>query len=389
MRAREMSAAGPRAVRLAAAGMSLIAVCYGLARFAYGLFVPAFRDEFTLSATVIGVIAAGSYLSYCVAIAASTLLIPRWGSRPLVVLAGGLATVGTSLIAAASHGVVLAIGVIVAGASTGVASPPLAHAVAHTVPGERRDRIQAVVNAGTGLGVAVAGPVALLVRDHWRIGWLIFAVMCAVATTWAAVVVRGPASKNRASRLVLLPRPLLPSGSRRLLTAAATMGLASSAIWTFGRELLVTEGGQSELFSLIAWILLGVCGLAGAAAGDLVVRLGLRRAWQSVAASLAATTGLLAAWPGAGGAWTMLAVFGAAYIALTGIVLIWGSRVYGEAPAAGVGLSFLVLALGQALGAPAIGLLAQLTGMPAAFAMAAVVAVIGVALAPLGSPEGG
>ncbi|MBM9461840.1 MFS transporter [Aeromicrobium sp. YIM 150415] len=375
-------------LRLAGAGVSLIAVCYGLARFAYGLFVPAFRDEFALTATVIGVIAAGSYVSYCVAIAVTTVLIPRWGSRPLVAVAGGLATVGTALVAVAPHGVMLAVGVIVAGASTGVASPPLAHAVAHAVPAKDRDRIQAVVNAGTGAGVAVAGPVALLVRDQWRIGWLAFAVMCAVATIWAAVVVRTPAPREPMPR-EMLPRPLLPSGGAHLLVAAATMGLSSSAIWTFGREMLVTEGGQSERFSLVAWILLGACGLAGAAAGDAIGRLGLRRAWQFVAVLLAATTGLLAAWPEIAGAWAMLAVFGAAYIALTGIVLIWGSRIYGRTPAAGVGLSFLVFALGQALGAPLIGLVAQLAGLPTAFGVAAAVAVIGAVLAPRRSLEGG
>lgn len=377
-----------RTLRLAGAGASLIAVCYGLARFAYGLFVPAFREEFALGATMIGVIAAGSYVSYCVAITASTVLIPRWGARALVVAAGSLATVGTALIAVASHGAVLAAGVIVAGASTGVASPPLAHAVAHLVPAARRDRIQAVVNAGTGIGVAVAGPVTLVARDQWRIGWFVYAAMCAVVTIYAAVVVRMPPAGEPVSR-TLLPRPLLPHGSRRLFAAVATMGLSSSAMWTFGREMLVNEGGQSERFSLIAWVLLGICGLAGAAAGDVIGRLGLRRAWQSVALLMAVTTALLAVWPGASGAWAMLAVFGAAYIALTGIVLIWGSRVYGRDPAAGVGLSFLVFALGQALGAPSIGLVAQVAGLPWAFGSAAAIAVVGAAVAPRRSGEGG
>lgn len=40
--------------RMTAAGMALVAVCYGLARFAYDLFVPAFRAEFGLTDTLLG-----------------------------------------------------------------------------------------------------------------------------------------------------------------------------------------------------------------------------------------------------------------------------------------------------------------------------------------------
>ena len=50
----------PRAtVALTAAGASLIAACYGLARFAYGLFLPAFREAFALDAATAGLIASG------------------------------------------------------------------------------------------------------------------------------------------------------------------------------------------------------------------------------------------------------------------------------------------------------------------------------------------
>ena len=67
------------ATRLAAAGLVMIAVCYGLARFAYGLFVPAFGAEFGLDAGTAGAIASSSYAAYCVAIVAATVGTARWG----------------------------------------------------------------------------------------------------------------------------------------------------------------------------------------------------------------------------------------------------------------------------------------------------------------------
>ena len=46
----------------------MIAVTYGLARFAYGLFLPEMRESLDLSETVLGLIGAGSYAGYCLAI---------------------------------------------------------------------------------------------------------------------------------------------------------------------------------------------------------------------------------------------------------------------------------------------------------------------------------
>lgn len=109
---------------LTGAGIALIATSYGLARFSYGLFVPVFQQEFGLDAATTGAIASGSYLSYCIAIVVSTLLTPRYGGRIVALAAGSIATVGTLLIGIAPNAALLAVGVLIAGASTGLASPP-------------------------------------------------------------------------------------------------------------------------------------------------------------------------------------------------------------------------------------------------------------------------
>lgn len=238
--------------------MSLIAVTYGLARFAYGLFVPELRTEFGLDGATAGAIAASSYVGYCVAIAAATLLTARWGPRPIAVTAGLAAVAGTALIAAAPTTAVLAAGVVVAGSSTGLASPPLADAVARWVTADRRNRVQTVVNAGTGLGVMVSGPIALLVNENWRVAWWVFAATAVAVTAWTAIAIPGRHDSARDGQdATNLPSPLLPPGALRLLGAAALVGLASSAVWTFGRDIAVTSGGASPQFATIMWIVLG------------------------------------------------------------------------------------------------------------------------------------
>jgi predicted MFS family arabinose efflux permease len=368
----------PGPFRLAAVGLSLIAVCYGLARFAYGLFVPALRSEFVLDATTAGLIGAGSYLGYSVAITASAVLTARWGPRRVAMAAGVLATAGTAVVAGSPNSTVLAFGVLLAGTSTGVASPPLAAAVARHVEHGLHDRVQAVVNAGTGLGVLVSGPVALLVDAAWRWAWAGFAMLAAAATVWVAATLP-PDQHQRESTpdgTRSWPAPLVPSGAPRMVVAAAVMGAASSAVWTFGPDLVLRETTGGPQASVLLWTALGGAGLVGAFTGDLAQKIGLARAWTiSSLAMAAATVGVANAASWYPAAVVAGGVFGAVYIALTAVLLIWGTRVYPHAPAFGVGTAFLMIALGQACGAPLVGWLSDLFGAVPAFLVAAATAV--------------
>jgi len=375
------------AVPLAVSGLLLIAVCYGLARFAYGLFVPVFRTEFALDAATAGAIASSSYVGYCVAIVASTAAAARWGARAVAVAAGLCAATGTGLIALAPTTTVLTVGVVVAGSSTGLASPPLAQAVAHRVPPGRADRVQTVVNAGTGLGVLVSGPVALLLAGSWRWAWAAFSLAALAVTVAVAVTVpraTAPASPGGATapRGARQWRRRVRSGTARLLLAAATFGAGSAAVWTFGRD-AVSSAGASEAVSTGSWIVLGAAGLLGAFAGDLVARVGLARAWSAAMLLVAAATLLLALGaPRTLAVVTGAAVFGGIYIALTGMLLLWGTRVFPDRPVFGVGAAFLLIALGQALGAPVLGLLADQVTLPGAFLVASALLLLGAALRP-------
>ncbi|WP_313404460.1 MFS transporter [Aeromicrobium sp.] len=363
--------------QLTAAGLALIAACYGLARFAYGVFVPAFREEFGLGSAVTGAIASGSFVSYCLAIVAASLLTPRFGGKRVAVAAGVVATVGTLTIASAPNAAVLAVGVLVAGSSTGIASPPLAHAVAHTVAERSRDRTQTVINAGTGVGIMLAAPIALLASDEWRLAWFTFALACALVTAWVAWAVPAGESGSTEGARSLLPTPLLPAGASTLLIAAVTAGFASSAVWTFGRDVLVTEGGLSEGASLSTWALLGAFGVLGATAGDLARHLGLRASWTITMLAMGAATLLMGLFPGILSiAWLAAAMFGASYIALSGLLLLWGTRVFPDSPAAGVGVAFLALALTQATGSATVGVLVD-SNADCAFVITAFVAVVG------------
>ncbi|MEW1836001.1 MFS transporter [Microbacterium sp. NPDC079995] len=358
-----------RTVALSAAGISLIAACYGLARFAYGLFVPAFRSTFELDGATIGAIAAMSYVAYGAGILYATVATPRLGARFVSVSAGGLGAIGCALIAAAPTPGILALGVAVAGSSTGVASPPLAQVVARRVREQRRDRVQTIINAGTGLGVLVSGPVALLAGDQWRLAWAAFAVLCAATAVWVGAVVPSAADAGKREPRA---RPRIPAGATPMVSAAVVVGLGTGAVWTFGQDLLQGTGGQSAQAAAVVWIVLGACGLGGALAGGVIGRAGIVLTWRMLVVAASVATAVLAFAPSS----FLIAafasgVFGAVYIAVTGVLLVWSTRIFVESPATGVGAAFLALALGQALGSPLIGWVADLADLRVAIAVAA------------------
>ncbi len=364
---------------LVGAGTALIACCYGFARFAYGLFAPVFTDTFGLSPTLIGAIGAGSYIGYCAAIVGSLLLTDRIGARKVAVAAGVVATVGISIVAVASSEWLLAVGVLVAGCSTGIASPPLAAAVAQHVPSLMADRAQTVVNGGTGIGVLVSAPIAFLLLAHWRTAWVIYALLCAAVTILVLVAV--PATPRQHAP-IRIERPWRP-GTFGLLVASLLMGVGSVAVWTFGRDLITTEGGADATRSTLMWVILGASGIAGALAGDAVQRIGLVKAWVAASVTMASATVLLAAAP-AELLTTIVAatLFGASYIALTGLVLLWSARLYPDSTSFGVGLAFFTIAAGQALGAPVVGALIDLIGVTAAFVAIAVTGLFAITVRP-------
>jgi hypothetical protein len=75
-------------------------------------------------------------------------------------------------------------------------------------------------------------------------------------------------------------------------------------------------------------------------------------------------------------------VFGASYIGLTGVALVWSTRLYPQRAAFGVGLSFLMIAVGQAVGAPVVGRLAELFDLDVSFHGCAVVALVACFVGP-------
>jgi predicted MFS family arabinose efflux permease len=375
---------------LVAPGLALIAVTYGLARFAYGLFLPEMREALDLSETWLGLIGAGSYSGYCVAILVALLFTSRTGPRFMAVAAGAVAIIGMVAVASAPAAWVLALGILVAGSASGLASPPMGEAVVMSIREEFQDRANTLINSGTSIGVALSGPAALLVAERWRVAWATFALIGIAVGVWNAVVMpRKPVGDDRYDELASADVPrlsvwyLVGPQSVRLFAAATGLGFASAAYWTFSRDLVVRAGDLSVTSSTLFWMVIGISGLAGGLAGDLVQRLGLATAFRASLLSMATAIGLLALAPGVLlSAYLSAGLFGSTYIMLTGIILVWSVSVFHERPSAGLGAAFLLIAVGQIFGAPIAGAMAGFTGLVLTFCTFAGVAVLTAFISP-------
>ena len=372
-----------RPVALASAGIGVVAVTFGMARYGFGLLAPDIRASFGLSSGALGLLAAASYVAYLATSVAAGLLSARLGARAIVAAGGACAVAGMTLAGLAQTPSVLFAGLLVAGASAGLVFPPFSDVVSRRLPIARRARVLSAISSGTGWGVALAALVALVV-DDWRTTWLLFALIAAAATGWAVVVLPGRLAPEHSTGIVQRrPHWFVCPRSGALLGGALLVGLASSVYWTFGVDLLAGDGGLSSTQSRIFLVVVGVASVGGTLSGDLVRRLGGQATFVLALAGETAALLLLGLAPGhVGAALASAVLFGAAYNVVLAVEAIWSSLVFIERPSAGLAATMVMNGLGFLVGPPILGAVADHTGYGAVFVAAAGLLLATTALAP-------
>lgn len=338
-------------LRLTLSGFMLIAVTYGLARFAWGMMMPQVAQQISFSPRASGMLAACSYLAYCLATPGATLLLARWGVRSTAILAALTAMLGLLLLAAAGSVWLIAGGLFIAGLGAGLASPALASAVSRKIDASRQTAANTLINAGTGAGIIVSVPIFMLMPGGWRAACCCFAALALISLLLARYYLPAgradPPGSPVGWRDRLHNRALL-----RVIIIAFLSGVASAAWWCFGPDVLRQHSRLNEGQASMLWLVSGAAGILGALTGPLARCIGMRQVYWLAQLAMAAPLLLLAAlthfsyWlvPAA-------ALCGAGYVTLSGILLVAGAAATPQNAASGVAAAFLTLAIGQIVGA--------------------------------------
>lgn len=338
-------------LRLTLSGFMLIAVTYGLARFAWGMMMPQVAQQISFSPRASGMLAACSYLAYCLATPGATLLLARWGVRSTAMLAALTAMLGLLLLAAAGSAWLIAGGLFIAGLGAGLASPALASAVSLRIDASRQTAANTLINAGTGAGIIVSVPIFMLMPGGWRAACCCFAALALISLLLARYCLPAGRADPPGSPVGWRDR-LHNRALQRVIIIAFLSGVASAAWWCFGPDVLRQHSHLNEGQASMLWLVSGAAGILGALTGPLARCIGMRQVYWLAQLAMAAPLLLLAAlthfsyWlvPAA-------ALCGAGYVTLSGILLVAGAAATPQNAASGVAAAFLTLAIGQIGGA--------------------------------------
>ena len=393
------------AIRLTAAGFLATGVAFGPARMGYGLFLPAFREEFVLSTATAGVIASGGFLAFLVALVLSAWIGRRFGERASVTAGALAAFAGFAAVAVAGEPTLLAVGIALAGSSAGLCWAPFNDAAERVVPEHARATALSVVSTGTTFGVAAAAGLALAVTQgvlDWRGAWAGFAlgglVLAGVAqaglppsrgTHTTRTAVKEIVQASLPANLAPAPTPETVAVENRLMQPAAIplyatalcFGMTNAIFLSFAADRVVSAGGlpglSNESASVVIFLGYAAFGVLGLATGRIEGWIGLAPLFCIIFTAATLSLWLIALAPTSWrGVIVASGLHGAAIMMVSAVFSFWSVRLFPGRSTLGFTATLLGMAMGSVMGPALAGFLAAAAGPRVMFLVAAIPALV-------------
>ncbi len=380
----------PSVLLLVVTGILCTLVVVVFARLAYGLVLPAMREDLNLSyssAANLGTITALGYLSF---VMVAGMVAARRGPRLSILMGLAMAVLGFLGLSLASSYILLMLLMALLGLATAFAYTPLISLVGAWYP-EKRATIIGWTNSGVGLGMLLTGAMVpwLTARnpyDGWRFAWLIFALAAVCAVVLVFLVLRDPPAVKRS--------PHTGSASSSLSSVyrnphvviigllygivGITYIVQSIFMYSFMLEAGVEAGTAGRLVALMGFVSI----FAGPSWGWAADRIGHAHALLICMTLSLVGTVIPVLWPVTPGFAAHYALMG---ISITGLFtsILAASTSTVQPAQAPVAVSFVTLffAFGQLLGPAAAGLVIEWQGsFQLVFALSSAIMVVGIVL---------
>lgn len=381
----------PHVIALVAWAALGIALHVGIARFTYGVMLPALQRDLALDYFGGGALNAAHLLGYLAGTLAAPMLARRLGMPRLSRYAHALVALSALACAIAPASApagpaLLALGRLGTGLGAGAGIVAILVIVFAAVPAAARSLASALVWSGMGFAVVLSGLAAgpLVQGAHgWRAAFAVSAVLAALlALVFPPRDTRPAQAEPAAARSGL--RQFLRARWSFLIGAYFMFGAGYIAYSTFAGARLAAIGAPLAAVSAM-WIAFGAAMIAGSAVSFAVLRIDRRRRFALVAALLAGALGALASWSDAPGAALAGALLVGLGLAATPTIVTTYARERCSAEDYALAFSFATAALGigQLLGPLAAGALADRFGVAAVALFAAALYTLGAAFSLL------
>ncbi len=321
--------------RIASAGSAATAVAFGPARIGFGLFLPQFREAFSISTGTAGIISSLGFAAFFIGLACSYKLIARAGPRVPIVVGMIAATLGLAAVAAAPNAIILAIGVCLASASAGFSWTPFNNAAQRVLHERDRPGALSMISSGTAVGVLLAGLLALSLAFFgygWRVVWAVFAAGAAgaaLANLLALTDTVEPAGDAPPRKWgELATRSAIP-----LYLVAFSFGVTNGIYVTFAADRVTEQGGlaglPSQASGAIVFAAYGALGLLGLLTARIKSAIGL--SWLLRALNIGAALSLaIIAWVPTswGGVIVSAGLQGIFVMMISAVLSLWSERLF-------------------------------------------------------------
>ena len=366
---------------IAATAMLVVLGAVGLARFAFGVILPAMAEDLTLDYREQGILGASYFLGYLAMVALMPWLAPKLGPRRLCVWGTGLVALSLLAMSLVREYSLLSASYFVTGLGSGAAFVGAMALPSHWFHPSHRARAAGVATAGAGVAILFSGLVVPRVSGafglaSWQIIWLMFAGLTALFCLLAWVLLRdrpeekgttpfgrpgagGPGAGRTPTKSIRSGPILIRLGVVYALFAVTSLTYTTFIVTTMVNDMSVPKATAGVLWSVVG----GLSILSGPLFGNVSDRWGHRAGIVSALLAQAIAYGLIAAGTGTIGLYASILLFGLSAWSLPSIVSAAAGDYFGPERAAGIfAILTLLFAIGQVLGPAGAGFLADWTG---------------------------